>query len=170
MSQGVVTVAFTMAFMVSFNTPTIALGCRSLLYLIWYLLSNISWVILGFWQEPWRSLRVTSWVSNATAACCLFFIMGMQLTNGLNRCVCKGSVFFGTGTYGGYMDFENGSFYRQMYRVQIYWSIAAALGFAGCVVPIAWAVRRWGKSSNLWKTSEDSLPEDMSGMRMDWLS
>jgi hypothetical protein len=168
LSQILVTIAFATAFVVSFNTPTIGLGCRSLLYLIWFLVSSVAWAILGCRQEPNQLLRAISWTMNAFAACALFLIMGFQTTNGLNRCLCKASVF-ATG-YGGWMDFENGSFYHEAYHVQIYWGLATALGFVfGVLLPIAWAIRRWSKSDSLWKTKENSLPADMQGLELNWL-
>ncbi|KPI43622.1 uncharacterized protein AB675_6994 [Cyphellophora attinorum] len=169
LSQAIVIMAFSMAFEVSFNTPTIGFGCRSLAYFIWFLVSSVSWVILGIWQEPSDLLRCISWFTNGFSALALFTIMMLQLTNGLNSCLCKVSVF-GSRTYGGYMDFENGEFYHRHYHVQKYWIPASVFGLLSCSAPIFWAVRRWSKSSSLWKVSEDLLLEQMEGLKLDWLT
>ena len=166
--QLIVTIGYSMAFMVSFNTPTVGFGCRSLLYTIWYAFSSISWLILGFQQEPPLWLRRFSWLPNTLASFALLTIMILQVVGGLNDCTCKSSVF-GTKTYGGYMDFENGSFYHRAYHVQRYWISAAVIGFFGCTLPIAWALRQWSKRSNLWKTSESKVPEEGYDMSSEWL-
>ena len=158
-----------MAFIVSFNTPTIGLGCRSLLYMIWFLLISISWVVLLFWQEPYRWLQKLMLVPNLLSVVFLFLIMVFQVLGVLNGCLCKSSVFGGA-AYVGYMDFNNSIFYRKAYDVKVYWGTAAAVGFATSFVVIGWALRRWSKSSPLWRIQENGGPEAATGMSLEWIT
>ena len=64
---------------------------------------------------------------NACAFLTLLLIMMFQITNGLNSCVCKSSIF-GAKSYGGYMDFQNAQQYRIYYPVGTYWISAAVFG------------------------------------------
>jgi hypothetical protein len=53
------------------------------------------------------------------------------------------------------MDFENAAFYKAAYPVVTWWAVGSAIGPFGAVAPIAWTLRRWSKSSELWKVEED---------------
>ena len=64
-----------MAIMVSFNTPTIGLGCRSLTWLMFWLLSSISWFCQALFQEPPRFVRYVSISFNTVAFFMLLVIM-----------------------------------------------------------------------------------------------
>lgn len=167
-SQVIVTLNVGMAFMVSFQTPTVGLGCRSLLYLIFYLFSILSWITLGFWQEPPRMLQITLLIFNGCAAVLLVLIMGFQVTNGLNNCMCKSSIY-GLKDYGGYIDFKNAVFYRNHYDVEKYWAVATGFGLASCVLVIWWALRRWNRASSLWKVNEKHSPDQGGAAELDWL-
>jgi hypothetical protein len=54
------------------------------------------------------------------------------------------------------MDFENAAFYKAAYPVVTWWGVGAAIGPLGAIAPIAWALRRWSKSSELWKVEEEA--------------
>ncbi|KAK5090181.1 hypothetical protein LTR05_000351 [Lithohypha guttulata] len=144
-SQFLVGAGYATAFVVSFKTPTIGLGCRTLSYTTWYLLSFFSWLFLGIWQEPPK------------------YTIG-----GLNNCRCKSSTF-GSSGYGGYMDFENGEFYHQAYAVQEVWALATTFGLliAGCA--ILYFGRRWSRDSDLWRVDEAFEPPVVEGVDLLWL-
>ncbi|KIW88941.1 uncharacterized protein Z519_10425 [Cladophialophora bantiana CBS 173.52] len=135
-SEMIVAISFGMAFIVSFNTPTIGLGCRSGLYLIWYLMTSLSWLMLLVIQEPWRWLQKLLLLPNFLAVVLLFLLTLFQVLGVLTGCVCQASTF-GSSAYGGYMDFENGVFYRKAYNVTVFWGTAAAIGFFTSFVVIA---------------------------------
>jgi len=166
--QAIVATSFGMAFMVSFNTPTIGLGCRSLLYMIWYLLTWVSWMTLGIKQEPPRWLQKVMILPNLAATILLALIMIFQVLGLLNNCLCKSSTF-GLAGYGGYMDFEGALFYRSAYGIQKYWGTATAIGIAVSFATIGWAMRRWSKSSPLWRITESDIPQMGANMTLDWL-
>ncbi|OAL38729.1 hypothetical protein AYO20_01935 [Fonsecaea nubica] len=167
-SEVIVGVSFGMAFMVSFNTPTIGLGCRSGLYLIWYILSSLSWLVLLAIQEPWRWLQLLMLLPNLLAVLSLFVITLSQVLGLLNGSLCKSSTF-GSSAFGGYMDFEGSLFYRKAYDVTVFWATAAALGFLTSFTVIAWAMRRWSKSSPLWRIQENGGPEAGADIPLEWI-
>ncbi|KAK8009922.1 hypothetical protein PG990_008887 [Apiospora arundinis] len=168
-AQGIVSIGFTMAFMVSFNTPTVGLGCRSLAYLVWWVCTLPSWVVLGIWQEPGLKVRQAMYLPNILAVAALLSIMILQTLSGLNSCICKSSIF-GGGGYGGYMDFENGEFYRQHYSVSAYWGSATGVGGSSLVLSIFWLAWKWHKSSGLWKVTEDTSMRLRDDVPLDWLT
>lgn len=168
LSQFLVGIGYGTAFLVSFQTPTIGLGCRTLSYTIWYLLSFFSWVFLGIWQEPPRIVRIFSWIPNALACLALFGIMLLQTTGGLNNCICKSSTF-GTSYFGGYMDFENGEFYHRAFEVQEVWALATVFGVVSAAGASWWFWLRWRHDAALWKVDEASQLPVVDGLDMSWL-
>lgn len=168
-SQFLVAVGFGTAFTVSFKTPTMGLGCRSLAYLIWYLMSLFSWVFLGIFQEPPRVVRYFAWLPNALSTMTLFSIMLLQVTGGLNSCVCKSSTF-GSRAYGGYMDFENAQFYHQAYEVRTVWGMATGFGLGVCTPAIGLFWKRWSRDSSLWRVSEGTSINVADGVSLHWLT
>lgn len=169
LSQIIVSISFGMAFMVSFKTPTIGLGCRSLCYLIYYLLGMFSWVCQAYqaWRgKPLPLIRPAVFLVNGVATLGLFLIMMLQVTNGLNRCLCKVSNF-GLGDFGGYMDFENAQFYRSAYEVTIVWITATVIGFSNSCIGIGFAVGRWNKDAGLWRVDENKKPLQGTNLELD---
>lgn len=169
-TQFIVSTGFTMAAMVSFNTPTVGLGCRSVSYLAWWCCTRPSWVLLGLQQEPrpWAR-RVMVVAPNALAVAGLFAVMLVQTLGGFNDCVCKSSVFGrGTDIRGGYMDFENGEFYRRHYDVSAFWGAATGIGGSTLVFSIAWLAWKWHKSSSLWKVTENNSLLLRDDVPLDW--
>lgn len=158
-SQLIVMTCFGMAFMVSFNTPTVGFGCRSMVYLMWYLLTLPSSIYLLFRQEPWKGLRTLALLLNILPVLAIFVIMLMQTMNGFNSCVCKTSAFGikGTSTYGGYLDFENAAFYSKYYDVRFWWGVATGVGGGMLVGSLLWLAWKWQKASGLWRVTEDRV-------------
>ena len=165
----IVTLAFGMAFLVSYKTPTVGLGCRSLAYMVWYLTSSISWVLLFFCQEPHRVVRYISQVANALAAVFLWAIMLLQVLNGMNNCFCKSSAFE-TGLSNGYMDFESGPFYQVAYDVVLTWGVATGFGLAGCFSVLFWLFRRYDGDKKLWRVKEQAEMRVLEGVSLEWLT
>lgn len=64
-----------MAFMVAYNTPTVGLGCWSGGYLLYGMLSSISWVIQLFSKRLGRWVRLFCHLANAVALCWLIGFM-----------------------------------------------------------------------------------------------
>jgi hypothetical protein len=71
----VVSSSIFLAFMLSFNTPTVGLGCRSMTWGLFWLLSTVSWGLQAIWQEPPRFIRWFSVMVNTFSFALLMFIM-----------------------------------------------------------------------------------------------
>jgi len=164
----IVMLAFGMAFLVTYKTPTVGLGCRSLTLLIWYPTSSISWILLFFCQEPHRAVRNISQVANASATIFLLAIMLLQVLNGMNNCFCKSSAFE-IGLSNGYMDFENGPFYQSAYDVGWTWAMATVFGLAGCFSALFWLFRRYNGDKKLWRVEEQAEMNVHKDVKLDWL-
>lgn len=158
-SQLIVMACFGMAFMVSFNTPTVGFGCRSMIYLTWYSLTIPSSISLLFQQEPVKALRILMMLPNTLSVLAVFTIMLVQTMNGFNNCTCKTSIFGAKRgpTSGGYMDFQNAAFYSDHYNVRLFWGVATGVGGGMLVASLLWLAWRWQKSSALWKVIEDHV-------------
>jgi hypothetical protein len=158
-----------LAFVIAFNTPTIGLGCRSLLYLLFFLISHVTSVVQLVFQEPPLWTRLVTMAFNILTTLLLFAIMMLQVTNALNNCYCKASVF-GAG-YGGYTDLQNAQFYKATFHVVDTWGTAAGIGLSSSLLAVAWSVRMWTKSSLLWAVNEDPQhpPELDERVDMKWL-
>ncbi len=151
-------VSFGTAFVVSFNTPTIGLGCRTLLYMVYFLLGLVSWIVQVCTfnrQDPPLPVRGIVFTSNALATLCLFLIMFFHVFNFLNRCLCKSSLFSGS-SFGGYMDFENGEFYKNAYDLENVWMAAAIVGPVSCFLYVGWALNKWTSAMTFWKVDQKS--------------
>lgn len=168
-SQFIVSTSFGMAIMVSFNTPTVGLGCRSLMYAIWYALTLPSWVLLGIQQEPWVWIRRVMMVPNALAVVMIMGIMVVHAIGGLNNCSCKSSIFIPS-SYGGYTDFETGHFYQEHYGVRVWWAIGTSVGGSVLVMSLSWLAWKWHKASGLWKVNGDTKLTVSEDMPLQWLT
>ena len=165
-----VTQQIFLAFVIAFNTPTIGLGCRSMLYLLYFLISGITSSIQIFCQEPPPWTRRITIPTNALNTLLLLSIMMLQTTGGLNNCFCKTSQL-GTASFGGYMDLQNAQYYKEAFHVVRTWGPAAAFGMAACLGCIAWNMRCWMRTSSLWQGNEDPKVgmEGGDGVDMSWL-
>ncbi|KAF4457811.1 hypothetical protein F53441_325 [Fusarium austroafricanum] len=141
-----------MAFMVAFCSPTVGLGCRSLSYLLFGILSSISWFI-HLPMEPSKCVRWILHFFNGLAIISLIGITGAQLTGVMNNCYCKSSALSMPGI-GGYMDFENAAFYRDHFNSGYYWGFAAVIGGAIPLITFLVALFWWMKCKHLWSANE----------------
>lgn len=169
LSLVIVSVSFATAFAESFDTPTVGLGCRSLAYVCWYLLSLISWFLLGFFQEPPVSVRAMSLIANMLATVALITIMLLQVTNGLNNCFCK-STAFERGLHNGYMDFGTRQFYALAYDLQKTWKWATGCGLTACAATLTWLGWRYESDKFLWRVDERASMGLIDGVDMAWLT
>jgi len=158
-------IAVWMAFMVAFNTPAVGLGCRSLMYLIYFCLSFIPWLLAGIPQDTLRSLSryllQFTRTLNVLAVLLLFLIMIFQVLGVLNNCFCNAT--FGSKAYGRYVMFENAQYYKENFNVQVFWGSATAVGLLSSLVMLFWAVLRWLRCKELWKQGEDHEVELPAG-------
>lgn len=167
------------AFVVSFNMPTVGLGCRSLTYLLFGVFGSVSWVI-QFWSQPARWARLVSYLCNTLAiltislvvlfqvrylqhprdAHCLLMLGAFQVTGLASNCICKCSIF-SMPLLGGYTDFKDAGFYRDNFNVMEYWAGAAHVGGSVPTVAFVVALFWWLKCRHLWKANERGVQNRM---------
>jgi hypothetical protein len=172
-----------MAGIISYHTPTVGLGCRSLGFFIYGGLTTVTWVmafftlgVLGQRLGRFSLPRCLSWAAhffNGVALGSAAAIIGFQLTGGMNNCFCKSSVF--GAAPGGYMDFEGTDFYKAHFNVERYWGIGTGFGAIGPVAACFWAILTWWGIGDLWTALEQIQEQEhpMVALQMrsntDWL-
>ncbi|KAK4042210.1 hypothetical protein C8A01DRAFT_14161 [Parachaetomium inaequale] len=140
-----------MAFLVSYQTPTVGLSCRSGSYLLYGLLASLAWVASLVRKNPGTKTRAVCYLINLLACLVLATIVLAQVTGLFNNCACKCG-------FAGYTDLRDAEFYRLFFGVETWWAIGAAVGgFAPvfCFVASAVLLR---KLKVLWKASEQDQP------------
>lgn len=176
-----------MAFIVSFNTPTVGLGCRSLMYILFATFSVVPLVVelfialaRGLYRRdsPVNRFRVRIFrFFGLLAATTLCLTAIAQLLNFFNFCTCKASIFQIGSAFGGYVDLENGEFYRDYFDVRRYWGAASGIGFASPLISAIFLVYTWRRTMRVWRVEEKyttpRLPTDESPpiglVPADWL-
>ncbi|KAK0643191.1 hypothetical protein B0T16DRAFT_391758 [Cercophora newfieldiana] len=143
--------AILSAFTVSFMAPTVGLGCRALMYLIFGFFSSISWFI-QFRKRPHLWVVRLSYLANALAVLSLLVVIIFQVTGLASNCWCKSSPF--APGWGGYIDFKDYSFYKRNFDVQRYWIGSAIIGSFVPTVAFVVALFWWLKCRHLWKANE----------------
>ncbi|KAK3326807.1 hypothetical protein B0H66DRAFT_581114 [Apodospora peruviana] len=156
-----------MAIMMSYNTPTVGLACRSGVYLLYGLLSTFTWVVRLFPASnyPRFWLKVVCHCVNVLTTLVLFFTVFATFSGIYQNCVCQTGI-------SGYMDFEDARFYRDPnhFDVEVWWkrgAIVAGIPLLICSI-ISIALLRSLKP--LWRASEQqNPPTDASHANMIWL-
>ncbi|KAK3684191.1 hypothetical protein B0T22DRAFT_271380 [Podospora appendiculata] len=141
----------SMALLVSIQTPTVGLSCRSGAYITYGLLATGTWAVCCVCKHPGSRVRVVCHLFNALAVAVLGFILFAQFTGILNNCPCK------CGT-GGYMGFQEADFFARNFGVTKWWvvgSVAGGLPPVLCFVVAAVLLR---KLKTLWTASEQNEP------------
>lgn len=141
------------AFIISYFTPTIGLGCRSGGYIIYFILalsvflteSTIWWAV----PSETRTRRVLGYLLNVvevTNTCWLIYIIIAQ-TFGLYRtCSCWSSSWSGGG---GYINFRAAAFYKDR-GVLLCWIGGTMLACTVMGVSFLYIVAQWCSQSHLW--------------------
>ncbi|KAM7188161.1 hypothetical protein V8F20_010657 [Naviculisporaceae sp. PSN 640] len=161
--------AIMSAFVVSFMSPVVGLGCRTLTYLIFGACSSVPWLI-QFRKRPGKFLTIVSHVFNTLAILALLTVVAYQVTGLASNCFCKSSAI-NRPFLGGYIDFENYSFYRDHYNVIPFWIFGAVVGglvpTAAFVVALFW----WVKCRQIWKANERTTNYPVYAVRAstEWL-
>lgn len=163
-----VAVGFTTAFVITYQTPPIGVGCRCLSYLIWYAPSTVSWALLGLFQEPGPLVHASMCIANGLSTIVLIVIMLLQVTHGLNNCWCK-SVTFVPQLVPGYMDFDDGRWLQAASHIRETWGVATLFGLLGSVGALLWLTWGYEKDKSLWHVNEDEEIELIEGVNLDWL-
>jgi hypothetical protein len=160
------------AFVISYFTPTIGLGCRALSFLLYGGISSVPWLMAMFpvdWSENEGAKKV--WVAIA-----LFFktvavlgglaIIGFQLTGGMNNCYCKSSMFARALGTGGYMDFEGAEFYKEAFKVKLSWGLGAGFGASLPFITCLWSIWVWWGMGELWSASERTTAHPLANLQL----
>lgn len=137
----------TMAFLVSYMTPTVGLSCRSGSYLCYGVLVSITWVVSCLFKSPNQAARIFCHFCNSLAVSVLGFIIFAQFMGVLNNCACKCGV-------GGYMSFQDAAFYGKYFQVRKYWLVGALAGGLPPVVCFVVSGVWLRKLKGLWRASE----------------
>jgi hypothetical protein len=148
-----------MAFMISYNVPTVGVGCRSASYIIYAFFSTVPWLIHLFGDPgPWR--KRLCYASCTIATLVLAFITFAAFTGVLKNCFCRGGM-------SQYLDFQNAEFYREHFEVKKYWIAAAATGPAPLVVSFVGALWLHGRLQPFWNV--DGKGDGDPKADMQWL-
>lgn len=151
--------AILSAFVVSFRSPTVGLGCRTLVYLLFGGFSSVSWLIQLSKNPPPAAVKL-SYTFNGLSLLSLLVLVTFQVTGvTANTCWCKTSNAAAALGLGGYMDFGNLAFYKEHYDVVRWWTGAAVVGVLVPVMAFVVALFWWMRCSNLWKADETNRPE-----------
>lgn len=134
----IVGLSLTGAFIISFNTPTVGLGCRSGGYLIFGTLATTcltlemaGWALHSYavprpgCRGLVNGLRVVITFLELVNTAWLVYILMAQTFGTYNSCDCVTSRWGGGG---GYADFEDTEYYRSHYHITSYWVVGTVLG------------------------------------------
>lgn len=165
------------AFYISYNTPTVGLGCRSFSYVIYLSIATFTGsleLILyplmyrpmhshpgnppikqqGLWaylsSKRFRSnLNTFLYIIDFISAIILFTILFMQTTGGYNTYFCKSSQIGGKG---GYIVFNGTAYVKTYFNAETYWMIGSIISSAVPCLGITYCVRQWLTQSFLWSS------------------
>ena len=160
------------AFAISFNEPTVGLGCRSGGYLIFGILTTTTFLLeMAGWslEKPGGmsvirhrsriALRMIITVIEVVNTSWLIYILMAQTFGTYNSCACKASIW---GNHSGYADFETGAaVYLERYDIRTFWCLGTVIG-ALPLLTIIYIVYQWCTQSFLWAEDFDA---GMRGLR-----
>ncbi|PWW77962.1 hypothetical protein C7212DRAFT_342381 [Tuber magnatum] len=155
------------AFIVSYFTPTVGLGCRSGGYTIFginafgcLLMEMSAWVFL----HPGKGRRVAQWVLRLCEFgnfCWLVYIIMAQTFGIYSSCRCMSSMW-GGGT--GYVNFESVQYFKS-YGIERSWFLGTSITCVVSGIGILYVVEQWCTQSFLWTQDWDSAMNGLQQMR-----
>ena len=79
----------------------------------------------------------------------------LQTGGVFNTCFCPSLLFgsryyYSSGSWGGYVQFGNRTFYENAYHLEYTWYPASALGLVVCIIFLVWAIAAWLTARTLW--------------------
>lgn len=141
------------AFIISYLTPTVGLGCRSGGYLIFFILALAIFLVesILWWAMPSETptRKVLGYLLNlaeVTNAGWLIYILGAQTFGLYQTCACWASSW---ASGGGYIDFGTATFFRNR-GVLICWSGGSLLSCTVMSFSFLYIVAEWCSQSHLW--------------------
>lgn len=164
------------AFVISFRTPTVGLGCRAGGYVIFgsIALGLFTFELLAWFVMSKMDIRVTETPDNQGTrwptilngvfrlgelvnTAWLVYIVAAQTVGGYQTCSCQLSTW---SRWGGYLDFETN---ERASGVQAYWITGAVLSASIMFIAISFLVAEWCEQSHL---NTEDFDQAMKGLRV----
>ncbi|KAI9892500.1 MAG: hypothetical protein M1814_001457 [Vezdaea aestivalis] len=169
----VVFMSTTSAFVLSFNEPTVGVGCRSGGYFVFGLIAAIAWLLeMGGWaidrlitRSKWILfyLRVLLTIFEIFNAIWLVTSIMRQTFGSYNTCDCKSSIWMAG--QGGYTDFTlTSKDYKSLYDVSRAWYASTVTGMLPLLL-IIYIVYEWCVQSFLWTENYDAAMRGLLRVR-----
>ena len=163
-----------MALMISFNIPTVGIGCRSGSYIVYGLVSTTPWFLhlFAWFRRQGNMAKIAGHLLCGLSTWVLVFIFfaavsgldlvhssrqsvklmlshRLQFSGVMKNCVCRGGL-------SGYLDFESADFYSnpEHFNVKMWWVAAATIGAVPAVVSLLAALILLFMLRPLWQESE----------------
>ncbi|KAF8251727.1 hypothetical protein K440DRAFT_652913 [Wilcoxina mikolae CBS 423.85] len=162
--------AFFSAFWISYNTPTVGLGCRSGGDMIFGIIATTSTFLeLSAWPfllrlpaKLTRALHTFLILVETTNTVWLSYVICAQTFGIYNSCSCLGASWGGGG---GYVDFEGTNFYKDYYAVGRHWAVGTVVGMLCMSVGIGYVLEQWMTQSFLWSSDYDKVMRGLGRTR-----
>ncbi|KAF3920576.1 hypothetical protein ABW21_db0200393 [Orbilia brochopaga] len=179
------------AWYISFNTPTVGLGCRSFSYVMFLSVCTLGGLIeLALYpvvyrpvkkrttdefipKEGWRGYfaskpfrrRMNAILSalDVLATLVLLTAIFMQTTGAFQFYWCKASLL---GQHGGYIVFDNVMYLKRFFDVRKYWIVGAVVSSVVPVIGTVWTLREWLTQSFMWSTEVDRARRGLRRVRV----
>ncbi|KAJ6263489.1 hypothetical protein Dda_2053 [Drechslerella dactyloides] len=179
------------AWYISYNTPTVGLGCRSFSYVMFLSVCTLGGLIeLALYPvvyrpvkrrrtgdfaqtDGWRgyiaSKRFRSRMSgvltalDVLATLVLFTAVFMQTTGAFQFYWCKASL---VGSHGGYIVFDTVSYIKRFFDARMYWMVGTVVSSVVPVVGTVWTMREWLTQAFVWSTDVDSARRGLRRVRV----
>lgn len=155
------------AFVISFRSPTVGLGCRSGGYVIFgsialslFTFELLAWAIIGPPNQSHRRLsrEILDWIftfGEFVNTAWLLYIVMAQTIGSYQTCHCQSSLW---GRWGGYID---ASIAEMAPGVEKYWLLGALLSSTIMFAAIAFLVIEWCEQSHL---NSENFEKAMNGL------
>ncbi|KAF3929113.1 hypothetical protein ABW20_dc0108383 [Dactylellina cionopaga] len=175
------------AWYISYNTPTVGLGCRSFSYVMFLVVCTfvglVEYALYPIVYRPVKKRRTGDLIErdgwrgyiqskkfrgrmagilytfDIVTTAILFTAVFMQTTGAFQFYWCRASL---VGGHGGYVVFDGVNYIKRFFDVRMYWIVGAVVS---SVVPFsgtAWTLREWLTQSFMWS---DDLTKARRGLR-----
>ncbi|KAH7408076.1 hypothetical protein DE146DRAFT_361438 [Phaeosphaeria sp. MPI-PUGE-AT-0046c] len=160
--------SITMALLLAYNTPTIGLGCWSGSFLLFGILSSLTWMLQFIRpQRPPEGVRKICTIINFLSLGWLITVVFLMVTGGTNTCWCNSLHLFPK--FGDYVNLESARFYRQYCNVVKSWAGATSLGLAMPTIGILVTSLLWRECQHLWRARERDSIEALRDSNINWV-
>ncbi|EPS37085.1 hypothetical protein H072_9293 [Dactylellina haptotyla CBS 200.50] len=165
------------AWYISYNTPTVGLGCRSFSYVMFLVFCSFTGLVevalypivyrpvrrrrtgdillkdgwKGYLQSKKFRGRMSGvlYTFDVLTTMILFTAVFMQTTGSFQFYWCKASL---VGGHGGYIIFDTVGYIKQFFDVRMYWIVGAVVSSIVPFFGTAWTLREWLTQSFMWSS------------------